>query len=341
MKRFLTVLMIMVMIPYVTTMAWTGRIGGGDFTGFGELAGAGDGESQDGAPGAGGSGGSQDGALGTDGSGAAGRRYVAVEREGKVLRIPAEDFLVHVLAAQIPADSGPETLKAQAVIARTYICREMGGAEEIPEEALDMDALSGAQMEELWGGEYQENYSRLKEAVSATGGLYLACEGEPAEAFFCRAASGATRPGGQEHPCLRQAESPGDLLADGYLSIAVFTPEDLARRVSAIPGAVSPDADRLLEEIQVAERDEAGYVVQVQIGPKTYSGEEVQYALGLSSPCFYFDELQGKIRVTCKGIGHGYGFSQAGASALEKEGLGFEALLDHYFQNVEILKDGI
>ena len=327
MKRFLTVLMIMVMIPYVTTMAWTGRIGGGDFTGFEELAGAG-GE------------GSQGGSLGTDGNGVAGRRYVAVEREGKVSRVPAEDFLVHVLAAQIPADFGPETLKAQAVIARTYIYRE-NGAEEIPEEALDMDALSGAQMEELWGGTYQEDYSRIREAVSATSGLYLAYEGEPAEGFFCRAASGATRPGGQEHPCLRQAESPGDLLADGYLSIAVFTPEDLARRVSAIPGAVSPDADRLLEEIQVAERDGAGYVVQIQIGPKTYSGEEVQYALGLSSPCFYFDELQGKVRVTCKGIGHGYGFSQAGASALEKEGLGFEALLDHYFQNVEILKEGI
>lgn len=223
MKRFLTVLMIMVMIPYVTTMAWTGRIGGGDFTGFEELAGAG-GE------------GSQGGSLGTDGNGAAGRRYVAVEREGKVSRIPAEDFLVHVLAAQIPADFGPETLKAQAVIARTYIYREMDGAEEIPEEALDMDALSGAQMEELWGGAYQEDYSRIREAVSATSGLYLAYEGEPAEVFFCRAASGATRPGGQEHPCLRQAESPGDLLADGYLSIAVFTPEDLARRVSAIPG---------------------------------------------------------------------------------------------------------
>ena len=328
MKRFLTVLMIMVMIPYVTTMAWTGRIGGGDFTGFEELAGAG-GE------------GSQGGSLGTDGNGVAGRRYVAVEREGKVSRVPAEDFLVHVLAAQIPADFGPETLKAQAVIARTYIYREMNGAEEIPEEALDMDALSGAQMEELWGGTYQEDYSRIREAVSATSGLYLAYEGEPAEVFFCRAASGATRPGGQEHPCLRQAESPGDLLADGYLSIAVFTPEDLARRVSAIPGAVSPDAVRLLEVIQVAVRDWAGYVVHLQLGPKTYSGEEVQYALGLSSPCFYFDELQGKVRVNCKGIGHGYGFSQAGASALEKEGLGFEALLDHYFQNVEILKEGI
>ena len=38
MKRFLMVLMIMVMLPYVTTMAWTGRIGGGDFTGFEEPA---------------------------------------------------------------------------------------------------------------------------------------------------------------------------------------------------------------------------------------------------------------------------------------------------------------
>ena len=120
-----------------------------------------------------------------------------------------------MLAAQIPADFGPETLKAQAVIARTYIYREMDGAEEIPEEALDMDALSGAQMEELWGGTYQEDYSRIREAVSATSGLYLAYEGEPAEVFFCRAASGATRSGGQEHPCLRQAESPGDLLAEG------------------------------------------------------------------------------------------------------------------------------
>ena len=96
MKRFLTVLMIMVMIPYVTTMAWTGRIGGGDFTGFEELAGAG-GE------------GSQGGSLGTDGNGVAGRRYVAVEREGKVSRVPAEDFLVHVLAAQIPASPKPPT----------------------------------------------------------------------------------------------------------------------------------------------------------------------------------------------------------------------------------------
>ena len=29
-------------------------------------------------------------------------------------------------------------------------------------QALDMDALSGAQMEELWGVAYQEDYSRIR-----------------------------------------------------------------------------------------------------------------------------------------------------------------------------------
>ena len=76
-------------------------------------------------------------------------------------------------------------------------------------------------------------------------------------------------------------------------------------------------------------------------GPDPDWSEDLLRGRGPVRPCFYFDELQGKVRVTCKGIGHGYGFSQAGASALEKEGLGFEALLDHYFQNVEILKEGI
>ena len=74
----------------------------------------------------------------------------------------------------------------------------------------------------------------------------------------------------------------------------------------------------------------------MQIGQKTYSGEEVQYALGLSSSCYSFEEVDGKIRVTCKGIGHGYGFSQAGANALETEGYDFKELLNYYFQNVEI-----
>ena len=89
--------------------------------------------------------------------------------------------------------------------------------------------------------------------------------------------------------------------------------------------------------IQIVERDGAGYVKQVQIGQKTYTGEEVQYALGLASPCYSFENLDGKIRVICKGIGHGYGFSQLGGNEMAKEGKTYEELLNYYFQNVEIV----
>ena len=36
MKRFLAVLLVMVLIPYVTTLAWTGRLGDGNIAGIDE-----------------------------------------------------------------------------------------------------------------------------------------------------------------------------------------------------------------------------------------------------------------------------------------------------------------
>ena len=74
MKRFFMVLWMTVMIPYVTTLAWTGRI-----------------------------------------------------RTDTGAEVPAEEFLTGVVAAEIPAEYGIETLKAQAVLARTYIYRLVAG----------------------------------------------------------------------------------------------------------------------------------------------------------------------------------------------------------------------
>lgn len=326
MKRFLMTLFVMVMIPYVSTLAWTGRLEEGG--GFGEsgawrLSGAGTARS---AGSLGGLGGQQDG-----------RKTVLVERNGRQIPVSVEEFLVNVLAKQIPADYGTETIKAQAVLARTYIYREMDGADSIPEEALDMDALSRAQMEKLWGSkEFAGNYEKLMTAIQATAGQAVTYEGAFIEPFFCRAAAGKTRSRSEEYPYLKQTESPGDLEAEDFLSMSLWTAAQIADRVNGIPGAVTVQAAALPEEIQVVERDGAGYVLKIQVGQKTYSGEEIQYALGLPSTCYSFESFDGKIRVTVKGIGHGYGFSQAGANALEREGYDYRELLNFYFQNIEI-----
>lgn len=310
MRQFLSVLFIMVMIPYMTTMAWTGQLK----------------EKEPVRTEAGST-------FGTP----AGEKMVITVRQDKEVSVPVEEFLIHVLAAQIPAEFGPETLKAQAVLARTYIYDVMNGADQIYEEELDMDALSREQMEKLWGEmDFAGMYVKLQTAVKETEGMYLLYEGKMIEPLFCYASAGKTRSRGDEYPYLKQAESPGDLHAEGYRSLPVFTEKAFAKLINSIPGAVPVTEEQLPDEIQIVERDGAGYVKQVKIGQKTYTGEEVQYALGLASSCYSFEALNGKIRVSCKGIGHGYGFSQFGANELEKEGKNFEELLSHYFQNIEI-----
>ena len=40
-----------------------------------------------------------------------------------------------------------------------------------------------------------------------------------------------------------------------------------------------------------------------------------------------------------KGSGHGVGMSQYGAQGMAKEGYDYQAILKHYYQGVEILKN--
>ena len=301
MRRFLLTLLIMIMIPYVSTLAWTGQL---------------------------------------EGVRKRGEKVTIVERENKNIPIAVEEYLVHVLAAQIPAVFEPETLKAQAILARTYIYGLMEHRAEIYEEELDMDALSYEQMKALWGEtDFASMFSKLQNAVRETEGLYILYDGSIIEPLFCYASAGKTRSFGESFPYLKQVESPGDLYAENYRSLPVFETKEFVKKINEIPGAVAVSEMELDSGggIQIVERDGSGYVKQVQIGQKTYTGEEVQYALGLTCACYSFERLDGKIRVICKGIGHGYGFAQFGANEMAKAGRTYEELLKYYFQNVEIV----
>lgn len=322
-RRFLILLLTVTMIPYVTTLAWTGREGGifierevGEDSGsdlwmdleqFSDLENA---------------------------------YRVMIQKNEKEQSVSVESFLIPVLAAQIPAEFEPETLKAQAILARTYVYGLMNGRSEIYEEELDMDALSTDQMRKLWGEkDYAKMLGRLQDAVRQTAGMYAIYDGTIIEPFFCYASAGKTRSMGDSRPYLRQVDSAVDQNAENYRSFPVFELREFVSQINEIPGAVEVQTEELAdgEGIQIVERDSAGYVKYIQIGQKTYTGEEVQYALGLASSCYSFERIGGKIRAICKGIGHGYGFSQYGANEMAKEGKTYVELLDYYFQNLELV----
>ncbi len=80
-------------------------------------------------------------------------------------------------------------------------------------------------------------------------------------------------------------------------------------------------------------------MVEMKIGALSYSGDAIQYALGLPSPCFGVETDGTVVRVRIRGRGHGYGMSQAGADAMAESGWGYEDILNYYYKNISLISE--
>lgn len=253
-------------------------------------------------------------------------------------KLDVEEYLVGVVGRQIPADYGAEALKAQAVVARTYIYKQMGESAEVNEADLNMEYLEEQQLKELWGSDRFVDYMKnIQEAVEGAGGLVMSYEGEMIDPLFHRASAGRTRVGDAYHPYLQSAESVKDVEAEGYITMTAWKMEEFVNAINGISETADLSAAQLPDSVQLIERDENGYVAAIQIGTHTFTGEEVQAALGLPSACFTLEGYESGMRAVSRGIGHGYGLSQYGAKAMAEQGASFEEILTYYFKNIDLI----
>lgn len=262
-----------------------------------------------------------------------------------------EQQVVAQLAGQIPADYEMECLKAQAVIARTSLYRKESmetsgtadGEENAEGETREDSGWTEEQMRTAWGEDYERNLEKLETAVAETEGEILVYEGDPIEAAYHTACNGRTRnaeevPGQEAYTYLQSVESEEDIRKEGFLYIGYMEKETFAAALQPLFPEETLDPAQLPGTLQIVERDSAGYVTRVQYGSTIANGEAVRTALELNSACFYLSELEGKIRIVTKGIGHGLGFSQYGAEKRAEKGWNYEELLSYYYQDVQIIK---
>ena len=284
-KKVVMICVMALLLPYIITLAWTGRI-----------------EEKKQVP------------LITSG------KKVILDRKNGESYMDVEEYLPGVVAKQIPAEYGKEALRAQAVIARTFIYQKMNGQDEVKESELHMEYLEEKQMEAMWGSEsFVTYFQAVEEAVRSTAGEVITYDGKLIEPLFHRASTGMTRTGDESHPYLQAVASKRD--------------------VNQIADSVPVDAGQLPQSIQIIVRDDGGYVGQIQIGTKVYTGEEVQYALGLPSPSYTLEEYDGGIRAVCQGVGHGYGLSQYGAKCMAEEGKTAEEILGFFYKNIVLISE--
>ncbi len=304
-KKVIIVCILALLFPYIITLAWTGKI-----------------EEQKDMPMA-----------------ASGKKII-LDRKGVKSYMDVEEYLPGVVAKQMPADYEKEALRAQAIIARTYIYGKMNGKSEVKESDLHMECLEEKQMEKLWGSEsFVKSYQAVEDAVRSTAKTVMMVDGKLIEPLFHRASTGKTRSGDENHPYLQSVDCGRDVEAEGYLTMKNWSREDFAQKINLISADAPVKADQIPESIQIVLRDEEGYVGQIQIGTRVYTGEEIQNVLGLPSSAYGFEEYEGGIRAVCQGIGHGYGMSQYGAKCKAEEGWTAEEILPYFYKNIVLISE--
>ena len=253
-------------------------------------------------------------------------------------RVDAEEYLIGLVAAAIPADYEMEAVKAQAVMERTYLYKAMDGKDNIEEEDLSREPWTIKKMEEKWGrSRFQDYYDKIGTAVGETVGMVLTYEGQLIDALYHRIGVGKTRSDTSGLcPYLVSRDSPWDLEAEGCLQVRVYSEEEFSAAINTINPEAQVAADQILSTVQAITKDENGYITLMQIGGYQFSAVQVAEALDVYSTCMTFEEYEGGIRVSAKGIGQGYGVSQYGANQMAREGKTWEDILKYYYQNIAV-----
>ena len=259
------------------------------------------------------------------------------ESDGSIKNFNIEDYIIGVVAAEMPASFEPEALKAQAVAARTYAMYKK------ETRNLDYDLIIGTKdqayqtNEELlkkWGVSFFKNYLKVRDAVLATEGEILTYNGQTINAFYFSMSNGYTENVESvfksDLPYLKSVPSTWDNESiKNYEFTKTISKEDFCKSLEI------PCDNIKIENIQ---KTSSNRVASLTINDKTFLGTKVRSLLGLRSTDFTIECLDNDIKITTKGYGHGVGMSQYGANGMAKENHNYKEILNYFYQNTEISK---
>ena len=219
-----------------------------------------------------------------------------------------DEYCIDVLSKEVSSEYEDEMLKAQAVIVRTSVYREIKNMNKNSiEESVEKIDLN------------QEWYQRLKNIWNETEGQVLLYQNELALLPFHQLSNGNTRSGQEvlgtdRYPYLQVKDCAKDVGADLQMQTKIIE----------------------VSGVLIHSKDSAGYVTEVKVGEESCTGEAFRDTYGLASSCFEVQGFDGRTRVITKGIGHGLGMSQYTANEMAKEGKTHFEILQYFFEGTEM-----
>lgn len=271
---------------------------------------------------------------------------VYISKENKVEKVPLEEYVLSVVSSEMPATFHEEALKAQAILARTFVINKLiSGCSNIKEgnicDTTHCQAyLNINERKKAWGKEGEEYLKKLKAVVKETAGKVLAYNDQLVKyPQYFSTSSGNTEDAvavfSEDVPYLKSVESPGEEISPKYESEISMSISDFKSKIKkSIPN--SDLGNNINEEVKILNRNTGGTVNDIKIGNATINGKEFRKIFGLNSANFTLEVLEDKVNIKCLGYGHGVGMSQWGANVMAKEGSKYDEILEHYFKGSKI-----
>ena len=240
---------------------------------------------------------------------------LAAGRQGVIREeiLPEQEYAVlETLLSEDLSWMDGKTLCLMAVLKRTEIAwQQQTGLSVVREPSAEL---------------YGDLYSRIYQAVQETEGQVVTIGGAFRELPYHGISSGKTRDGsllGNEYSYIKAVDCPLDLEAEEYLQFFYMERANFWK-------CLGQSEDKLLP---VLERDEAGYVNRMIFGNTILQGEKARELLHLPSSCFFLEEDGGRIRITVKGSGHGFGISLYTAGRMMTEGADLSEVFQRFYED--------
>ncbi len=270
---------------------------------------------------------------------------IAVWLDGTLTQMPLEEYLVGVVAAEMPASFEPEALKAQAVAARTYTlykknhggCSAHKGTDICTDSTHCQAYVTTRQMAKNWGDRKQEYLDKITTAVAATSGQVIYYNNEAIQVFYHASSGGRTENSEnvytQALPYLKSVESDGEEGSSRYYGEVTVSLDSFKSRMRKFSPGISFDSVPLIGAVK---RFDSGRVESIEVGSQAFTGREIRGVFSLNSANFTVEQTGAHITFHTVGFGHGVGMSQTGANAMAKKGADYVDILTHYFSGVTI-----
>ncbi len=268
-------------------------------------------------------------------------RNIRVKRNasGVIEVMPLEEYIVGVLAGEMPIYFDSEALKAQAVASRSYAMKRIGYNKDndydVVDSVMNQVYLDNDYLKKAWGINYKENINKLRSVVNETLDEVMYYDNNIIDAMFFSTSNGYTESSNVifnlDLPYLKSKES----LWDKDTSSAFKSSKKMS--LNDFYSLLGLEYNKKLS-YEVLERSGTNRIIKLKINGVELNSKDVYNKLGLKSYDFSFVQENNDVIINTCGYGHGVGMSQYGALGMAKEGYKYYDILKYYYTGITIDK---